>query len=213
MEKFRNNRFKKLHFAKIYIRGASRKLRFAKKSVTSDKSNFLAYATQSSPRNLYRLRTPPPSQPLTALPVSGYRRKPQTLIMRRTSNQATRNHNYMQHHNREANSFPASHKIPNILLRPPKAITQAQTSQTQSPTWVTTLQLRRTMGQVNNKSVRVYDEAILPKVPSLQAPVGNEKNHTAKQHSRARLKIYIRCFQNTSIHAKHSVSFGVTHAT
>ena len=44
----------------------------------------------------------------------------------------------MQQNPWEANSFPVSPKIPNILLRPPKAITQAQTSQTQSTPWVTT---------------------------------------------------------------------------
>lgn len=157
-------------------------------------------------------RAPAP-QSLTALPVSGYRRKPQTFIMRRNSNQATRNHTYIQQNPREANSFPASHKIPKILLRPSKANTQAQKSKTQSTPWVTTLQLRRIMGQVNNKSVTVHNEANVPTVPSLPAPVGNEENHTTNQNSRNRVKIYIRCFQNISIRAKHSISFGVTHTT
>jgi len=67
------------------------------------------------------------------------------------------------------------------------------------------------MGQVNNKSVRVCDEAIVPKVPSLHAPVGNEENRTTNQNSRNRVKINNRCFQNISICAKHSISFGVTH--
>jgi hypothetical protein len=67
------------------------------------------------------------------------------------------------------------------------------------------------MGQVNNKSVRVCEEAIVPKVPSLHAPVGNEENHTTNQNSRNRVKIYNRCFLNISIRAKHSISFGVTH--
>jgi len=66
---------------------------------------------------------------------------------------------------------------------------------------------------VNNTSARVYDEAIVPKVPSLHASVGNEENHTTNQNSRNRVKIYNRCFQNISIRGKHSISFGVTHTT
>jgi len=67
------------------------------------------------------------------------------------------------------------------------------------------------MGQVNNKSVRVCDEAIVPKVLYLHAPVGNEENHATNQNSRNRIKIYNRCFQNISMRAKHSISFSVTH--